>query len=211
MGRHPQFDVDALAEAGLRITSRDSWTAVSVASVAAELSVTAMALYRVVDNAEQLRQVIADSAAPKVPDSSELKLIDALRTWAVNTHQQLNTLPGLASYVIHEWTELPNWLEIVERFLALGANEGLQGSDAVATINAVFAFVLARAQLRDSVRPERRLRPLFEHPERYPFVAKNLTEFRNAHSEAAFKFGLDALTRGLETAPKRRPPSSTRR
>ena len=204
MGRHAQFDLPALAEAGLRVTKRDGWSAVSVASVATELSVTAMALYRVVDDAERLRQAIADSAAIAVPVSSEMTLIDALRAWAVDAHQQLNRLPGLATYILHEWTELPHWLEIVERFLELAAQDGLRGADAVATVNAVFAFVLARSQLSESVSPQRRLQPLLEHPERYPFVRRNRKEFSTARSKAAFVFGLDALIRGLTTGPARR-------
>jgi AcrR family transcriptional regulator len=204
MGRHAQFNLPALAEAGLRITKRDGWSAVSVASVAAELSVTPMALYRVVDDAERLRQVIADSAAPAVPVSSEMTLIDSLRAWALEAHQQLNELPGLATYVTHEWTELPHWLEIVEKFLQLAAQEGLRGADAVATVNAVFAFALARSQLSDSVSAQRRLQPILEQPARYPFVRRNRKEFSTARSKAAFMFGLDALIRGLTTRPVRR-------
>ena len=190
-----------MAQAGLRVAARKTWKSVSVASVASELSVTPMALYRVVPDAEQLKRLIADAAAqPIQPEATRAPLLEALRAWAVAAHEHLGGLPGLAGFVIHEWTELPAWLAIVEAFLAAAEREGLNGSDAVATVNAVFAYVLARAQARDSISRRRRLVPVKDHPERFPHVLAERSEFETAHVEAAFAFGLDALCGGLQSS-----------
>jgi len=180
--------------------ARKTWGAVSVASVASELSVTPMALYRVVPDAEQLKRLIANAAAePIQPEATQAPLLEVLRSWAVAAHEHLGALPGLAAYVIHEWTELPAWIAIVETFLGAAEGEGISGSHSVATVNAVFAYVLARAQLRDSASRRRQLVPVKEHPERFPHVLVERAEFETAHVDAAFSFGLEALCSGLQS------------
>jgi hypothetical protein len=129
-------------------------------------------------------------------------LIPTLRVWASDAYAHLGRYPELASFVIVEWTELPSWLDIVEAFLAGAAAQGLTGAPAVGTVNAVFAYVLARAQLRDSAAaaPRRHLGPVRHDPDRYPMMRRNLAEFTTAKTEIHFQLGLDALTEGLDPA-----------
>lgn len=202
MGRRPSFDVDAVAAAGLRVVRRRGWATVSLGAVAEELAVTPMALYRVVADADQLRQVVADAAAEAlVPVEVTAPLLDALHGWALEAHDHLCRLPGLATYVIREWTELPSWLVVVESFLAAADEQGLPPEEAVETVNAVFAFVLARAQLVDGVTRQRRLAPLRATPDRYPHLRAERHLYEIAHTDDAFRFGLDALCRGIASAP----------
>jgi AcrR family transcriptional regulator len=205
MGRRATFDAADLAAAGLAVTRRDGWSAVSVASVAGELGVTPMALYRVVPDADALRRAVADLAgAGLLPAAGGGPLLDELRVWAGRAHRTLLGLPGLASYVVREWTELPSWLRVIEAFLGLAEDEGLVGDEAVHTVNAVFSYVLARAQLRETVSVERGLRPLLDDPSTYPHIRANMAHFRTARTRRAFDFGLDALLRGLAVpAPAR--------
>jgi AcrR family transcriptional regulator len=199
MARPPAFDRADVAAAGLRIVRRDGWSAVSLRSLADELGVTPMALYRVAADAETLRQLVADAAAPAVDPASTGPLVDRLRSWATDAYEALARYPGLAAYVVVEWTELPAWLDIVEHHLGAAAAERLDGERAVATVNAVFAYVLVRAQLRDAARgaPPRLLRPLAEDPVRYPHVRALRTEFTTRRTEKHFVYGLAALLAGL--------------
>ena len=200
MGRPPTFGLEALAAAGLSVVARDGWTAISVRSTADELGVTPMALYRVVPDARQLRRVVADAAAvPLRPGPRSGRLADELRTWATEAYRHLGRYPGLASFVIVEWTELPRWLDIVEDLLSWSDDDGLTGLDAVATVNAVFAYVLARSQLRDSVvaAPRRQLSPVRQRCDRYTRLRRNLGEYTTAKTDIHFAYGLDALTLGL--------------
>jgi AcrR family transcriptional regulator len=202
MGRPQSFDLAQLAAAGLRLVRRDGWAAVSVRSLADELGVTPMALYRIGPDADGLRQLVADAAAPPVERSAPGDpLVEVLRTWATHAYRELADLPGLAGYVVMQWTELPAWLDIVEDLLAAAADEGLAGEDAVATVNAVFAYVLVRAQLRDAARtaPQRTLAPLTTNPTRYPHITATTPEFTTRQTQKHFTFGLTALLTGLET------------
>ena len=194
MSRSPVFTIDDLAAAGLAVARHDGWPAVSVRSVAAQLGVTPMALYRLAPDAVALRRLIADAAAPPVrPDDGPLAAV--LRGWAVDAYRQLGHHPLLASFVILEWTELPAWLDVVEALLAAAAADGVTGAEAVAAVNAVFAFVLARAQLRDAAAaaPRRELAPLAAEPHRYPHIGANRPEFAVRQIDKHFAVGLDAL------------------
>jgi AcrR family transcriptional regulator len=199
MARPPAFTVDELQAAGLAVTRRAGWPAASTRGVAAELGVTPMALYRLAPDAPSLRRLIADAAAPAVAVRADEPLGATLRRWAVDAYRQLGEHPLLASYVILEWTELPAWLDVVEGLLAVAAAHGVTGAEAVGVVNAVFAYVLARAQLRDAAAtaPQRELAPLAADPARYPHVRANRAEFAVRQIDKHFPIGLDALLRGL--------------
>lgn len=198
MARPRRFDVASLRVAGVAVARRDGWASVTLRAVADELGVSPMALYRVARDAEQLRRLVADAAAPPVPAAGSQA--ERLEAWAVAAHADLGRTPGLAGYVVAHWTELPAWLDVVEALLAAAVVDGRDGSDAVAAVNAVFAYVLARAQLRDGLAaaPERRLAPLHDQPDRYPHLRANRPEFARARVDVHFRFGLRALLAGLD-------------
>src|SRR5690348_10799303 len=145
MGRPAIFDLGDVEAAGLAVVAGGGWTAVSVRSVARRLGVSTMALYRVVPDAPGLRDAIADAAAgpirPVAGAGAGDDLVDVLDRWADQAHRHLGRHPGLAGYVVGRWTELPRWLDIVEGLLDAAAAAGIRGQEAVATVNAVFAFV----------------------------------------------------------------------
>lgn len=202
MARPRTFDAGSLAAAGLAVAGRDGWPAVTLRSVAEELGVSPMALYRVAHDADELRRLVADAAAPPV-ELSAAALGVGLRAWAVAAYADLGRRPGLAGYVVAHWTELPAWLDVVEALLDRAAGEGLDGPEAVATVNAVFAYVLVRAQLRDGLAaaPRRRLSPLGDEPDRYPHLRRQRAEFARARVDEHFDFGLSALLAGLGLDP----------
>jgi len=200
MSRPQTFDASDLAMAGLGVAEDEGWPAVSVRSVADRLGVSPMALYRLAPDAEHLRRVIADAAAaPIQPDADAGGLIEALRAWAPRAYRHLGRYSGLPSYLIAEWTELPSWLDIVEAFLERAETEGVVGAPAVATVNAIYAYVLLRCQVRDSMAtaPRRHLAPVKAQRRRYPQIRRNIGEFTAAKTDKHFALGLDALTLGL--------------
>jgi len=204
MARQPSFDRSDVATAGLAVVAELGWTAVTMRAVAEQLAVSPMALYRVAHDAEALRCIVADAAAePIQPDPAIGDLIAALADWARRVYTALEPFPGLAGFVIVEWTELPRWLDIVETLLARAAANGRAGAPAVATVNAVYAYVLIRCQLRDAARmsPRRKLAPVRRARTRYPHITANLDEFAVARTDRHFGVGLDALLRGLQ-APR---------
>jgi AcrR family transcriptional regulator len=200
MARPQTFDRSDLTAAGLSLVEHEGWSAVSVRSVAERLGVSPMALYRLVPDAQHLRHVIADAAAqPIQPDPGAGDVFETLDAWARRAYRQLSRYPGLSSYVIAEWTELSNWLDIIEALLGRAEADGIIGAQAVATVNAIYAYVLARGQLRDTAAaaPRRQLAPVRRHRGRYPLIHRNITEFTTAKTDKHFALGLDVLIDGL--------------
>jgi AcrR family transcriptional regulator len=202
MARPQAFDLRDVTTAGLAVVADSGWSTVSVRSVAERLAVSPMALYRVVPDAQQLRRAIADAVAESLqPDPSADDLLGTLQAWARRAYTHLGCYPGLASFVIVEWTELPTWLDIIETLLGRADAEGISGDQAVTTVNAIYAYVLVRCQLRDSaaVAPRRQLAPVKHLRGRYPLIAVNIAEFTTAKTDRHFAFGLDVLTDGLRS------------
>jgi len=213
MARPPAFGLDELTSAGLAVVEAEGWPAVTFRSVAGQLGVSPMALYRLVANAHDLRCAIADAVAqPFTPDLDAGDLYDALDRWARSTYRRLARYSGLASFLIAEWTELPAWLDIIESLLEYAERHGVTGERAVAHVNAVYAYVLARAQLleRLATAPQRRLAHAQADPKRYRLIRANLAEFRIPKTDKHFAIGLDALIMGLrsESQPRRLQSSS---
>jgi AcrR family transcriptional regulator len=197
MARNPRYDRDDLVRAGLELVGRSGFDSVTLRSIAGALGISPMALYRVVPDAETLKEVIADVAAEGL-HPSDGSLDDALEGWATQAYASLSKYPGIAGFVLHRWTDLPGWLTIVDTLLGIASREGIEGPLAVARVNAVFAFVLARAQLRESVGGSTRsLRLLDAFPDRFDHVRANREEFVVAESDRHFRFGLSALLAGL--------------
>ncbi|MHB1488540.1 MAG: TetR/AcrR family transcriptional regulator [Acidimicrobiales bacterium] len=204
MSRQATFDPDELAEAGLAVVSRAGWAGLTMRGVAEELGVTPMALYRLVVDSTALARLVADRVGDGLP-VPQGDLVPALGSWARAAHDRLRGLPGLSAYLLANWTELATWLGIVEDFLARAGSEGLEGAEAVGAVNAVFAYTLARAQLRDDPggMVPRRLAPLRAAPKRYPMIKANLAHFAVARREEAFSYGLEALLDGLAQRQRR--------
>jgi AcrR family transcriptional regulator len=201
MTRPPTFDERSIEDAGLALVADDGWAAVSMRGVAARLGVSTMALYRVTPDAVTLRRTIADAAARPIQPHRRVgdDVVDALGRWAPRAYRQLAGHPGLAAFVVAEWTELPRWLDIVERLLAMAADDGRRPADAVAVVNAVFAFVLARAQFADHIHAAgpRRLTPVDADPGRYPHIRRSRPSFAVARTAPHFRIGLAALLAGI--------------
>jgi AcrR family transcriptional regulator len=200
MSRAAQFDRQMVALAGLEVVRRSGWGKVSTRSVSAALGVSPMALYRLVADADELRALVADGVAAELQPLGAASIEESLRIWATRAYDALVALPGLASFVLLHWTDLPGWLDIVNELLSVANDHGIEGSVAVARVNAVFAYVLSRAQLSESIHlaPSRSLHLLARYPNRYAFIRVNQGEFLIAQSDRHFRFGLDALLAGLQ-------------
>jgi TetR/AcrR family transcriptional regulator, tetracycline repressor protein len=197
MPRNPRYDLEELVNAGLELVHQSGFEAVTLRSIAAAVGISAMALYRVIPNSDALKALIADAAARALqpPDGSLETILD---TWANEAYMTLTEYPGLATFVLNHWTDLPRWLEIVDTLLGLASNEGVEGPTAVARVNAVFAYVLGRAQLKESVAGSARSLSLLKtFPDRFEHIRANRKEFLVAESDRHFAFGLTALIAGL--------------
>lgn len=200
MARPAQFGLEDLIGAGLELVSERGFDSVSVRSVASAVGISPMALYRLIADADHLRRLLADAPASRLYPAGSGPLDTTMRVWAHQAYAALSAYSGMAVYVLSHWTDLPGWLGIVDALLARAATEGIEGAPAVARVNAVFAFVLSRAQLRDTIgSSSTRSLPLLDStPDRYRFIRANRDHFLIAETDRHFAFGLAALLAGLD-------------
>jgi AcrR family transcriptional regulator len=199
--RTATFGVDELADAGRHVVARLGWSALTMRSAAEALGVTPMSLYRVVDDADHLRAIVADAIARRTTPTPGPTLRESLAGWAGRAYRDLVRHPGSSTWVLGNWTEIDGWLAIVEELLALADDEGIRGEPAVDRVNAVFTYVLLRAQVADALRSQRAraLRPVRAAPESYPHFHANLDQYDVARTSHHFDVGLRALLDGLVT------------
>jgi hypothetical protein len=160
-----------------------------------------MALYRHIGSAESLHAGVVGALLTDFPVAEWHRDWRAdVRAWATEARAVLAGVPGLAHLVLREWLDLEAALRAVESLVALFADHGPKGADAVAAANAVFTYVLMRAQAEEAVRihgARRNLAELRRRRDELPRMWQHRQEYAEARIDRHFAFGLDAILRGL--------------
>lgn len=195
------LDADAVVAAGVDLAHALGVESIGVRAVAARLDVTPMALYRHVEDGAALRTAIIDrllAEVPHVPQPGAWH--DRYRTWARSARPVFARTPGLARFVLTRWVTLPAMLEIVDELLAV-ADQADVDIDQVAAANAVFVYVLMRAEAEHAVRRtgtlRRNLAQMRAHGQRLPHLSAHVREYSVARLDEHFAFGLEALLAGV--------------
>jgi len=195
------LDRSSVLDAGARVVAADGLDGLGVRSVAAELGVTPMALYRHVDGADDLHDAVVHRLLATLPHvADEGAWDDRCRRWAHDLRAALAPHPGLPRFVLLHWTALPPVLRAVDGLARMLGDEGPDGLDVVAATNAVFAYVLARAQIEQELRRagvDRDLHVLAGLAREAPFLWAHREEYAVARVDEHFAFGLDALLAGV--------------
>lgn len=191
----------AIERAGRAVLRREGVGGVTMRAVAGRLDLTPMALYRVVDTADDLRMLAVDSALREIADPAGRGTVeDRLRDWATAARGALARYPGLAEACLTDWPSLPEGARILESLLAVAADHTDVGREQVAIANAVFVYVLTRVIAERAVlaRGRRRKLPAVEaDPARFPRLAAAQGYFAAIDTDRHFAIGIDALLSGL--------------
>jgi AcrR family transcriptional regulator len=184
--------------AGARLAERAGVDAVGVRAVAGELGVTPMALYRHVGNSDALHRAVVETLVAGLPIAQATEdWRNDVRVWARSARKVFERAAGLPQYVLLHWLDLAAVLRSVD---SLGAAMERHSADPVAAANAVFTYVLMRAQAEESVRVRsvrRDLATLRSHRQEVPFLWRNRSRYAVARLDEHFTFGLDVILRGL--------------
>jgi AcrR family transcriptional regulator len=190
-----QAGVDCVRERGLE--------SLGVRALAERLGVTPMALYRHVDTAGALEDAVVDDVLSSVPAVVGAGgWTRAARAWAIGARRVFAGHPGVARHVLTHWFRLPRALDWIEGLLAAAARDRMAGALGVAAANAVFTYVLMRAEAEEGIRRagvvHRKLPRGARSALRWPRLKANAGEYEVARLDRHFEFGLDALLCGIE-------------
>lgn len=191
--------------AGAALVSESGWDRLSLRSVAERLSVTPMALYRHVPDCETLMTSVLNEICTAIPDVLDTNDLERdLGSWARALLEHLRSYPGVAGHLMITWFEAPAVLARVDSLLGLVRRRGLDGFEAVAVTNAVFTYVLMRAEAERQVRSAGvEKRQLSASPDVLAHLSPLAEHYTSAQFDAHFDFGLDALIAGALKEPRR--------
>ncbi|GIJ75631.1 regulatory protein, tetR family [Micromonospora phaseoli] len=205
MPRPRSLTPDRIASAALAVIDRDGLAGFTMRAVAAELSMSAMALYRYVDDREELERLIVERVLGGIdvtPPDPRLPWVERITILVQRMRTVVAAHPAVASLVPvhrHRSHAVLRWSEAVLGLLTEG---GLAGERRVVALRGLLSYLLGAIQLEH-------LGPLTgpgtaalaELPsDRFPYLAETARSARQVGPDAEFDGGLALLLRGL-TAP----------
>jgi AcrR family transcriptional regulator len=194
---------ESVIAAGVDLVREGGWAGLSVRAVASRLGVTPMALYRHIADSTALSQgVIAQIADPFTAVGKSGDAIGDLDRWARRARARLVLYPGAAGHLLTTWFSVPPVLRAIEGLLEIVHAGGLRGFEAVAAVNAIFMYVLMRAEAEQTVRNagvvERSL-ALACSQDGLPLLSSLAEHYTTARFDLHFDYGLRVLLDGIAT------------
>ncbi|AKU14944.1 TetR/AcrR family transcriptional regulator [Luteipulveratus mongoliensis] len=142
-GPKPGRSITEIGEAGVRIADRDGIDAVSMKSVATELGLTTMSLYRYVDSKEELNAVMVDVALgePDFAVTARGRWRTRLEAWARAGAAKRRAHPWVVDIAVPGPPLTPNTIAWMECGLRAFANTTLGEQQKLSTLLAIDSYV----------------------------------------------------------------------
>jgi AcrR family transcriptional regulator len=213
-GPKRSVDAHAIGAAGMRLADAGGLAAVSMRSVAAEVGLTSMALYRYVGSKRELVLMVVDEAYGPPPRivAGRRGWRTQMRDWAVANRSRLAAHPWVVAVPMGEPPLLPNSIRWLERALEAFATTPLSEQQKLSSVLLIDVYVRGQVALAagfgDGDGPDieagqlytRRLLTLAD-PDEFPRVHAALQsgalEDDNDFSADEFAFGLETVLDGI--------------
>ncbi|MGE3660685.1 MAG: TetR/AcrR family transcriptional regulator [Pseudonocardia sp.] len=200
MPRPRSLTVDQLVGAALAVVDREGLAALTMRSVARELGVATMGLYRYVADRQALELLVVDHVFRSV----DLALPDAgwqerVRVLLDRTRVAVARHPAVVPLVLRHRQAAPGSLRLIEAMLSVLTEGGLDGTDRVLAQRTLIGHLLGFLQ-------NEHFAPLSGpgtivmselSPDEYPLLARTAADARSVSPDEEFRRGLDIVLRGL--------------
>ncbi|MGW0120301.1 TetR/AcrR family transcriptional regulator C-terminal domain-containing protein [Streptomyces sp. NPDC003327] len=206
MPRPRSLTPDALAAAALAVIDRDGLAALSMRSVAAELGMSPMGLYRYVADREELEGLVVDrvlAAVDTTPPAPGAPWRERVETMAGRLRDAVVRHPGAIPLTVAHRHRAPAGLRWSETVLGILTEAGVTGARRVVALRALHAYVTGAIQLGH-------LGPLAGDGtaaiaalpgDRFPLLAETARTAGGVGPDEEFLGGLRLLLRGLDDRP----------
>ncbi|WP_341717894.1 TetR/AcrR family transcriptional regulator [Micromonospora sp. FIMYZ51] len=207
MPRPRSLTPDQIASAALTVIDRDGLAGFTMRAVATELSMSAMALYRYVDDRGELERLVVERVLDGVdnqPPDPGLPWADRVTVMVRRMRAAVAAHPATAALVPvhrHRSRAVLRWTETL---LGLLTEAGLTGAQRVVALRGLLSYLLGAIQLEH-------LGPLAGRgtevlaelpPEAFPHLADTARTARQVDPDAEFDGGLALILRGLTNPPR---------
>ncbi|MEV6053108.1 TetR/AcrR family transcriptional regulator [Streptomyces sp. NPDC052107] len=203
MPRSRSLTPDRLASAALAVLDRDGLAGLSMRTVARELGMSTMALYRYVADREELERLVVEfvlGAVDTEAPPTDLPWRERVEVMVRRLRDTLRTHPSVIPLSVahrHHSRAVLRWSETV---LGILTDAGFAGERRVVALRSLVAYVNGALQLAQlgSLSGAGTVAISALDPEEFPLMARTAADARRVGVEREFFGGLTVLLRGLE-------------
>ncbi|MFC8914955.1 TetR/AcrR family transcriptional regulator [Streptomyces sp. NPDC057116] len=208
MPRPRSLTHDQLASAALAVIDREGVAGLSMRAVAQELGTSTMALYRYVDDREQLEGLVVElvlGAVDSTPPPANAPWPDRIEAMVRRLRDAVSAHPAVVPLTVTHRHRSRAGLRWSEAVLAVLAEAGFEGERRVIALRGLLGYVIGAIQLEH-------LGPLSGEgtvalsalpPGEFPYMAETARHARGVSPDEEFLGGLAVLLRGLDPADEK--------
>ncbi|WP_336317902.1 TetR/AcrR family transcriptional regulator [Streptomyces lavendofoliae] len=191
-----------LASAALAVIDREGLAGLSMRAVAQELGLSTMALYRYVDDREELERLVVDLVLDDVdttPPAARAPWHERIETMVRRLRDAMSAHPATLPLTLVHRHHSPAGLRWSETVLAILTEAGFTGERRVVALRGLLGYVIGAIQLEH-------LGPMSGAgttaisalpPGEFPLMAETARHARNVDADQEFFGGLALLLHGL--------------
>ncbi|WP_055591484.1 TetR/AcrR family transcriptional regulator [Streptacidiphilus griseoplanus] len=191
-----------LATAALAVIDREGLSGLSMRAVAKELGMSTMALYRYVDDRDQLEQLVVElvlGAVDTAPPGSEVPWRQRVETMVGRLRDCVGAHPEIVPLTLthrHRSPAVLRWSEVV---LGILSEAGFQGGQQVIALRGLLGYVIGAIQQEHlgSLSAAGTVAISELPPDRFPHLSATAQRARHIGVDQEFAGGLDMLLRGM--------------
>ncbi|RST16535.1 TetR/AcrR family transcriptional regulator [Streptomyces sp. WAC05374] len=208
MPRPRSLTHDQLASAALAVIDREGVAGLSMRAVAQELGTSTMALYRYVDDREQLEGLVVElvlGAVDSAPPPANAPWPDRIEAMVRRLRDAVSAHPAVVPLTVTHRHRSRAGLRWSEAVLAILTEAGFEGERRVIALRGLLGYVIGAIQLEH-------LGPLSGEgtvaisalpPGEFPYMAETARHARGVSRDEEFLGGLAVLLRGLDPADEK--------
>lgn len=202
MPRPRSLNLSTIATAALTVVDREGLIALSMRSVAAELGMSTMSLYRYVERREQLERLVVDLVLADVDTvvSARATWANRIRLLARRVRDAVAEHPGVVPLLMLHRHTSTSVMRCAEAFLKPLTDAGIRGRHRVVALRTLVSYVLGALQAQHlSPLPGQGTATLAALPAgTFPLLSETARYAAKVTPREEFEQGLDAVLSGLE-------------
>jgi AcrR family transcriptional regulator len=191
-----------VASAALAVIDREGLSGLSMRAVAQELGLSTMALYRYVDDREELERLVVElvlGAVDSEPPAPNAPWRERIQVMVSRLRDTVSAHPSVVPLTLTHRHRSRAGLRWSETVLAILTEAGFEGAQRVIALRSLLGYVIGAIQMEH-------LGPLSGagtvaisalSPDEFPYMAETARHARNVSADEEFLGGLAVLLRGL--------------
>jgi AcrR family transcriptional regulator len=193
-----------VASATLTVIDRDGLAGLTMRAVAEQLGMSTMALYRYVDDREELEQLVVElvlSAVDTTPPAPGTSWRDRIEVMVGRLRDTVGAHPSVVPLTLTHRHRSPSVLRWSETVLGILTEAGIEGERRVIALRGLLAYVIGAIQLEHlGALSGQGTVAISELPQAsFPYMAETARYAAGVDADQEFRGGLTILLRGLDT------------